>query len=171
RSECEGGGGIRIAGGTVNLTNVTLNGNSATFGGGLLNGFGDCPPRTHTGGAANLTDVTLSGNSGTPGYQLANAFGTITLKNTILGVSASLNCAPTVAAKSLGSNLSTDTSCGLTTTGDQQGVDPLLGPLADNGGPTLTQRLLLGSLAIDTGTDAGCPPTDQRGVPRPQGQA
>lgn len=44
-------------------------------------------------------------------------------------------------------------------------ADPLLHPLADNGGPTLTMALMPGSPAIDAGAP-GCPPTDQRGVPR-----
>src|SRR5205814_2005 len=49
-----------------------------------------------------------------------------------------------------------------------------LGPLADNGGPTLTHALLLGSAAIDAGDDAVCAAdpvsgVDQRGVIRPQG--
>ncbi len=44
-----------------------------------------------------------------------------------------------------------------------------LGPLADNGGPTLTMALLPGSPAINAGTASGAPATDQRGVPRPQG--
>jgi cysteine-rich repeat protein len=47
------------------------------------------------------------------------------------------------------------------------GVDPLLGPLRDNGGPTPTQALLPGSPAIDAG-GGGCPAVDQRGVSRPQ---
>ena len=47
--------------------------------------------------------------------------------------------------------------------------EPLLGALADNGGPTLTHALLTGSPAIDAGNDAACPATDQRGVTRPQG--
>jgi hypothetical protein len=46
-------------------------------------------------------------------------------------------------------------------------VDPLLGALAFNGGPTPTLALLAGSPAIDAGIDAGCPATDQRGVARP----
>jgi hypothetical protein len=50
--------------------------------------------------------------------------------------------------------------------GDQIVVDALLGPLADNGGPTETQALLPGSPAIDTADNAVCPATDQRGVPR-----
>ena len=61
--------------------------------------------------------------------------------------------------------------------GDQVGttaspIDALLGPLQDNGGPTLTMALLPGSPALGTGacTDAqGAPlPVDQRGFPRPQ---
>jgi predicted outer membrane repeat protein len=46
--------------------------------------------------------------------------------------------------------------------------DPMLGPLTDHGGPTQTMALLPGSPAIDTGNDANCPSTDQRGVARPQ---
>jgi hypothetical protein len=48
-------------------------------------------------------------------------------------------------------------------------IDPKLGPLGDNGGPTRTHRLLPGSPAIDAASTPDCPPTDQRGVPRPQG--
>jgi hypothetical protein len=48
----------------------------------------------------------------------------------------------------------------------------MLGPLADNGGPTLTMALGAGSPAIDIVVpSAGCLPTDQRGAPRPQGVA
>ena len=46
-------------------------------------------------------------------------------------------------------------------------LDPLLGPLKDNGGPTFTLALLSTSPAIDAGDDTACPGTDQRGVPRP----
>jgi hypothetical protein len=45
--------------------------------------------------------------------------------------------------------------------------DPILGPLADNGGFTKTHSLRWGSLAIDSGSLAVCPATDQRGVTRP----
>jgi len=47
------------------------------------------------------------------------------------------------------------------------GTDPNLGPLQDNGGPTFTHALLAGSPAIDVGSNADCPETDQRGVTRP----
>ena len=42
--------------------------------------------------------------------------------------------------------------------------DPKLAPLADNGGPTDTMALLVGSPAIDAGAD--CPASDQRGLSR-----
>ena len=48
-------------------------------------------------------------------------------------------------------------------------ADPLLGALGNYGGFTQTIPLLAGSSAIDTGNDAVCPATDQRGVTRPQG--
>ncbi|MBP7622659.1 MAG: hypothetical protein KA763_01720, partial [Xanthomonadales bacterium] len=47
------------------------------------------------------------------------------------------------------------------------GVDPKLGPLQDNGGPTLTRALLSSSPAIDVGQNSTCATTDQRGVTRP----
>src|SRR6202011_2947984 len=49
--------------------------------------------------------------------------------------------------------------------------DPNLGPLQDNGGPAPTISLGTGSAAIDQipPTGAGCPATDERGVPRPSG--
>jgi hypothetical protein len=47
-------------------------------------------------------------------------------------------------------------------------ADPLLGPLADNGGETDTMAIPLGSPAFNTADPARCPATDQRGYPRPQ---
>ena len=59
----------------------------------------------------------------------------------------------------------------MTDANDKAGVDPLLGPLADNGGLTRTHALLAGSPALDAGDDAAAPATDQRGIARPQGAA
>ena len=61
-------------------------------------------------------------------------------------------------------NLDDDGSCA----GFTQVDDPLIGPLADNGGPTLTHALLPDSPALDAGDNALCSATDQRGVARPQ---
>jgi hypothetical protein len=60
---------------------------------------------------------------------------------------------------------------GFTGPGDTVDLDPLLGPLDDNGGPTSTRALLSGSPATDAGDDQVCaaPPVDgvdQRGYPR-----
>lgn len=61
-----------------------------------------------------------------------------------------------------GPNLDSDGSCSVALTGD-----PLLAPLADNGGATETHALLPGSPAIDSGSNVACLALDQRGKPRP----
>jgi hypothetical protein len=84
---------------------------------------------------------------------------------------------------SLGHNLDSAGTCGFTDPTDLASVNPLLGPLQDNGGPTPTHALLPGSPARDaippadcTWDDDGNPltpevalTTDQRGARRPQG--
>jgi len=72
-------------------------------------------------------------------------------------------------ASSTGGNLeSPGNTCRLDQVTDQVSVaDPLVGPLADNGGPTFTHALLPGSPAIDA-AGGGCGPLDQRGSSRPQ---
>jgi hypothetical protein len=82
------------------------------------------------------------------------------------------DCAGTLG-EDQGYNLDGDDSCGFTRATDITNTDPLLGPLANNGGPTQTMALLPGSPAIDKGGTAanGCLATDQRGVTRPQGPA
>ena len=69
----------------------------------------------------------------------------------------------------LGHNLSSDGSGRFTGIGSLTNTNPRLGPLANNGGPTLTMALLPGSPAIDAGDSAAAPATDQRGFPRPCG--
>jgi hypothetical protein len=72
---------------------------------------------------------------------------------------------------SQGFNLILDPS-GAVIIGDLQGniigEDPLLGPLQNNGGLVFTHALLPGSPAIDAGSPCNFPPTDARGVKRPQ---
>jgi CSLREA domain-containing protein len=67
-----------------------------------------------------------------------------------------------------GVNASTDASCGFGAAGGLEGPF-LLGPLAENGGPTKTLLPDANSPLIDGGDDAFCTPFDQRGVARPQG--
>jgi hypothetical protein len=85
------------------------------------------------------------------------------------------DCSGSVAANDhnlMQSALAADT-CGLSDDpgNSRIGVDPLLGPLADNGGGTQTHALLPGSPAIDAGNNATCLAIDQRGIARPQGAA
>jgi hypothetical protein len=74
-----------------------------------------------------------------------------------------------------GHNIVADGSCELAGPGDAIGVNPALGVLADNGGPTLTHLPLAGSPAIDSVPASVCtglvsgPFSDQRGIARPQG--
>jgi hypothetical protein len=169
------GGGVASGFGTTAiLTNVTISGNQSNSGGGLVNG-----------GGASLTNVTLSGNSAPAGGGVVTVRpphpqgapgSATTLRNTILNRGAlGKNCfvpgPPFWPPASAGDNISSDNSCNLTGPGDRNGTDPLLAPLADNGGFTPTHALLPGSPAIDAVLSNPCPPpaTDQRGVRRPQG--
>ena len=96
----------------------------------------------------------------------------VTIQNSIVAGNGLYGCQVEGGANavltSLGNNVFGDDSCGAAA-GDQTFTDPVLGPLADNGGPTLTHALLAGSPAIDAADAASCSATDQRGVARPQG--
>jgi len=99
---------------------------------------------------------------------------TACFKNTIVandtaGDGASITV-PTAASSTIsqGNNLDSEDSCGFDQSTDQRNADPLLGPLQDNGGPTFTRAITSDSPAFNEGTNAGAPPTDQRGVTRPQ---
>lgn len=127
--------------------------------------------------ANEAADVRIVGSSLTGGA--GNAFwlrpgARVQLHGTIV-TSADTVC--TSALASLGHNLISDSSCSLDGPGDQQGVDPMLAALGDNGGLTPTRLLLPGSPAIDVipiGTAGLCDGTlagDQRGVARPSGAA
>lgn len=65
-------------------------------------------------------------------------------------------------------NLDDDGSCGVGSSTSLTAADPILGPLVDNGGPTLTRAPRFGSPLIDAGATApSCAGVDQRGLPRP----
>ncbi len=152
------GGGI-YNDGTLTLTSSTASGNSATYGGGIFN---------NTSGTLDVNSSTVSGNSADFGGGGIYNSGTSKIKNTIVANSPSGGNCTTLPSN--GYNLSSDGTCAFTALGDRQNTNPLLGPLAFNGGPTPTHALLDGSPAADAGV-IPCPPpaTDQRGVGRPQG--
>jgi len=164
----DGGGGVFNAStGTLRVNNSTLSGNSAT----------DANSTTDAGGAIvnlgslTVNNSTLSDNSADKGGGIFNFSGTTTLHNTIVADSPTGgNCLGGITDR--GYNIDEDGSCVDEIVTTSKTTDPLLGPLADNGGPTETHALLPGSAAIDIIPQGrGCEntTTDQRGVSRPQG--
>jgi len=150
--------------GTAILSNCTVSGNSAqSYGGGIHNVAG-----------LTLGNTTFSGNSATFGGSIAIGNPvTVSIGDTVLKAGKMggniYNDGGTVISR--GYNLSSDNGGGyLNGPGDQINTDPLLGPLQDNGGPTLTHALLPGSPAFDAGDPNFTPPPfyDQRGPSFPR---
>jgi hypothetical protein len=161
-----GGGGIQNAG-TLTVTNSTFSGNSSGGfgGGGILNG-----------GTLTVTNSTLRGNSAFGGGFAGGASGggirsgRSAVRNTIIAG----NTAPAGpdffgTLGSQGHNLIGDGTGGsafdptdLVGTSANP-IDSMLGPLQDNGGPTLTMALMRGSPAIGAGDPTDAPDWDQRG--------
>ncbi len=167
------GGGIANSG-VLEVTNSTISGNKATSGpgsgarGGGINSFG---------GSVSLTSVTLASNvANAPGHggNIYVGGGRITYFNTIVanGVAQfDANCSgPLVSTTRRGRNLESANTCRFGGR-DYRNKPARLGPLAANGGPTLTHALLSGSPAIDGGLTCPSSLVDQRGVSRPQGAA
>jgi hypothetical protein len=139
--------------------NSTLSGNSALLGGGIA----------HYSSTLMILNSTLAYNSAANDGNLALGSGTLSAKNSIVAFGAPNNCS---AGITNGGNILQyggldSLSCGNTI----PNADPRLGPLQNNGSPTPTHALLTGSAAIEAGSRCCCPPTDQRGVLRPQGLA
>jgi hypothetical protein len=164
-NEAQGGLAIGPASATLTISNSTLSGNAASsFGGGIYN-----HAISESRARATITNSTMSDNSAANGggiYNVAefNGGAVVTIGETIFKAGASGANISDVSGivTSLGYNLSSDdASAFLDASGDQNGTNPLLGPLQNNGGSTFTHALLTGSPAID----AGAPPLDfdQRG--------
>ena len=199
------GGGIAIFGtSTTRLDGSTLSANTAgTIGGGLINAdFGaatltDCTVSGNTagssgggvdaaGGTVTLASVTVTsntsdaGNGGAGGGGLANTNGTLVAWNSIVAGNRDLHeaapdCSGVLLAQQynlIGNPLGCDWRGNATNLVNR---DPQLGPLAGNGGPTMTHVPQPTSPAVDAAdpTTPGsggesCPDVDQRGVARPQ---
>ncbi len=187
-----GGGGMSNIYSNPSLNNVTFSGNTVssstpsdiTYGGGMYNRYSD----------PILTNVTFSGNlAGDYGGGMANRYSDPVLTNVTFSVNSVSfsgggmynrdNSSPVItnaifwdntpnqitsASGSMSTVTYSDVEGGYTGTGNID-LDPLLGPLADNSGFTLTHALLDGSPAIDAGNPdpTTCPATDQRGITRP----
>ncbi|HNT78377.1 MAG TPA: choice-of-anchor Q domain-containing protein, partial [Anaerolineae bacterium] len=173
------GGALFNYAGTVNIINTTFSGNTAQGGSGAQ-GYGGA--LFNYEGTVLITNTTFSGNTvTTEGGAIYNyqdsAGATLMMTNTILANTTNsdtdcYNRGGTVGAVNtlIEANAGDGNACGTATIA----ADPLLGALADNGGPTLTHALLAGSSAIDyiPTTDPTCivgVSIDQRGAVRADG--
>ena len=156
----EGGGLQNLEGSNPVLTNVTFSANTAMGGAGILNASSN----------PVLKNVTFSGNQASyAGGAIANAASSNPiLTNVILWGDTSTNGPEIYNSSSTATITYSIVQGGYAGTGNLA-VNPLLGPLQDNGGFTQTMILGAGSPAVDAGNDTACPSTDQRGMPRPQG--
>jgi hypothetical protein len=182
-----GGGAFNAAGlGTTNFKNATFTTNHADADGGAVRS-GSATATT------NLNNVTIAGNvadendaGGGDGGGISNGGGKVAVGNSIVANNLALgggapDCDASMANPLLrtGYELIRDaTGCtfgglGDTATGYLTGVDPLLGPLASNGGTTQTMALLPGSPVVNAGNPAAptgsggtCEVSDQRNLPR-----
>jgi hypothetical protein len=167
------GGGIGNTSSSSNIaiTNCTFNLNAAVNGAGI----------GHTGnGAVTLDRSTVSGNiaSNQGGGIFHSGTGKIiTLTTIVAGNRAFMPSVDVTGALDPSSsyNLIGDGTgmSGISNgvNGNQVGtaampIDPTLGPLQDNGGPTMTMELLPGSPALNTGDPGELGVNDQRLVPR-----
>ncbi len=171
--------------GNVTITNSTLSGNqvlgTGAYGGGALY-FDD--------GDVTITNSTITGNSANVGGGIGifadDAGESLTIRNSIIAGNTAATNPDFTAPANPGTNLSVQNSLignntGTALTEDQDGdangnfiggsaanvINPQLGPLQNNGGPTFTHALLTGSLAINSGSNALAAglTTDQRGAP------
>jgi predicted outer membrane repeat protein len=176
----------------MSIDRCTFSGNTATFTGGAIG-----VQNLNTGSSVTIKNSTFTGNSVTGSTALGAAIylsaSPVTIANcTIAGNTAAAsggaiffsNRKPvtfmnnTIIANNSGGNCRFDSSTftgghnlqfGDSTCTGVTVANPLLGPLADNGGLTQTMALGAGSPAIDGGDGGVAPPTDQRGVLRNDG--
>ena len=151
-----GGGGIWNSG-TMTVTNSTVSGNTTTA---IANS-----------GVMTMVNSTVSGSNND--VEIINQ-GTMTVTNSLVQG----ECLDYVSSDftSAGYNVeSPGDTCGFDQSTDQPSATEMqlnLGPLADNGGPTMTHAFVGGSVAINHIPIVDCEvDEDQRGVSRPQGNA
>ena len=165
----DGAGGGIYAYGRINLAGVTVSGNSSYHPGGgiFFNGSGQ---------GGELKGVTVAGNraTGNVGGGIYSQHGDVLLRSTLVSRNFRGPANTTIPDDLYGAfrgdgtyNLVGACNCGLPAgpTNKLNVLDPKLGDLADNGGPTKTHALLAGSPALDAGTSTGLG-TDQRGAVR-----
>ncbi len=145
----------------LELDTSTISGNAAPSGGGVL-------LSADTAFSATYVTITDSQGSGITSDGASTAAPLV--GNVVAAQATGTDCASTGAALTSGGfNADSDGTCGFGESTDAPGVAPLLGPLADNGGATLSHVPQAGSPLLEAG--GGCTGVDQRGQSRPQGAA
>ncbi len=171
-----GGAGL-IQSGSTTITRSTITGND----GGLV--AYNSNPVSSQRVDLRLDHVTLVGNVTAQGRPIDHEliwspdarYGSLDVEASIVGDAGAVAPACVLLSipnTSLGANVVGDSSClAAPLATDAVGVPNELGPLADNGGPTLTRLPGSRSVAIDRqpSSAASCSGSDQRGVARPQG--
>lgn len=169
-----GGGGLYDAAyPPTTLTNCTLASNTARYGyGGGINFVGV--------GSATVLNCTIALNSAYHGGGISKDYVSsgryLYLANSIVAenrigdiwggggnIGADHNLVGNGALSGIANGVNGNIVGGLN---GQPAINPMLGPLANNGGPTETMALLVGSPAIGQADNAAAPATDQRGVTR-----
>jgi hypothetical protein len=155
------GGGLFNAG-TATVRNSTVNTNAAGGGGGIA-----------SSGTVMIVHSNITGNNSnnSNGGGIYRVGGAFTLKSSIVADNNAPSARDCYGSPTFqGVNL-VESTPGCNPAGTVIQLDPALDPLADNGGPTLTQMPRLGSPVIDA---TPCDPAiliDQRNTARPFGAA
>jgi hypothetical protein len=165
-------GTILYSDGHAAITNGTFSGVDASVPSGGAYAYGIEADAGTQLADTTIADDDLSGPAGSTWLVLAG--GALSATNSIIASGASAaNCAVSSGGSitSGGNNIDSGDTCGFASSGDMVNTDPLVVPLASNGGRIETAALQAGSPAIDAGLESACPPADARGEPRPQGTA
>ena len=175
------GGGLFLLGTTV-VSRSTISGNRAAGGGGAFIGpsvslaIGNATVSrnvaVHGGGVRATGDIGLffativANRAGVGGGVLISSESESSTANSVFARNEASDRGPLCVRplSSDGGNVADVRGCGLGAVDDVTGVDPRVGVLRQNGGPTPTHALKADSPAVGRG--AGCHPTDQRGAPR-----
>jgi hypothetical protein len=174
------GGAMYLYSGATHAVNSTISGNRADESGGGVFGNGATLSLSFTTIANNVADDDSDGQGDGggifEGVENPRIVNTVLSGNVDKGGEAN-NCGGP-GVKTYGGNIIHGRGCTIAENhGTNWSSDPLLGPLADNGGPTDTHALSAGSPAIDRVTNdcrtyqALVLVEDQRGVVRPIGAA
>ncbi|MCA9232205.1 MAG: hypothetical protein KDA57_16275 [Planctomycetales bacterium] len=144
-----GAGAVNVVPGSdvLNVSESTFSGNSGLLGAGAI--------RVRLGSSANVVSSTFSDNAGMgallfEGATLNLAHSTFVENTNDLTISSGAAHVTHSIVPVLAGTLASNTF-------NLIGVDAMLGPLVDNGGPTLTHAPLPGSIAIDAGDMAAAP--------------